>query len=455
MRVKRFGVSTVAAFGAAAVLLGGAAPAVGQPGIDTPDPGTRPQGDAGDAPVTGPAAEDGPLAEEINELAVEVAQLGDERTSAREELDERLERLESAEAAWSEAIADLEDARAALEDAVGEAYAELSSRPENDLPDLTGLGPVGDEWDLPGLTSQLGEARTAESVAHASFDAAHLSAERSQTRYDLVDAEFQSSQDELDELIEENEEALEELERAREEAAAEFSDDFSSEVDGWEAAPEAKRAVEYALAQLGDPYVWGDEGPDTFDCSGLVMAAYDYAGVSLPRVAADQYNATSDKPVDTEHLLPGDLLYWWDIPGDWRSVYHTAIYIGDGKVVQAPRTGDVVKISSIWFEDFAGAHRVVDAVRTGPGDDDATGDPGGGGDVDEPVSPSPSEPDDGRTESPTPDPTPSRSPSPSPSPEPTDPTPTGGDVPDSPTPTVSDGVSGVFGRETETPGTLE
>ncbi|GAB3993422.1 hypothetical protein GCM10029992_05010 [Glycomyces albus] len=191
------------------------------------------------------------------------------------------------------------------------------------------MGPVGPDF-------RAGEAETAESVAHASFDAADLSADRSQTRFDAVDSEFQDAENELDELIEENEAELEELERAREEAAADYSDDFSSEVDGWEAAPEAKKAVEYALAQLGKPYEWAHEGPDTFDCSGLVMAAYDHAGVSLPRVAADQYNATSDKPVDTEHLLPGDLLYWWDSPGDWRSVYHTAMYLGDGKIVQAP-----------------------------------------------------------------------------------------------------------------------
>jgi peptidoglycan DL-endopeptidase CwlO len=221
-------------------------------------------------------------------------------------------------------------------------------------------------------------------------------------------------------------------------------------VDGWDAAPAAKKAVEYALAQLGDPYVWGAEGPDSFDCSGLVQSAYAYAGVSLPRVAADQYNATRDKPVDTEKLLPGDLLYWWDDPGNWRSVYHTGMYLGDGKMVVAPRTGDVVKISSIWFENFAGAHRVVDAVKTDPDAEDPTQTP-----TDKPTTPSPrppTSPPDDETESPDPEPTdsesPSQSPSPSesPSPSPSQETPSD-DGQETPDPPASDSDAAVTTRD--------
>jgi cell wall-associated NlpC family hydrolase len=259
-----------------------------------------------------------------------------------------------------------------------------AGRPDTDLPDLTGLTPIGGEWDLPSLNADLDEAETAEAVARAAYDAASLSADRAEDRYTALDTEFDSAQRELDELIEDNRDELEELENDRETAAAQYSDDFSSEVDGWDAAPEAKKAVEYALAQLGDPYVWGAEGPDSFDCSGLVQSAYAYAGVSLPRVANDQFNATRDKPVDTEKLLPGDLLYWWDDPGNWQSVYHTGMYLGGGKMVVAPRTGDVVKISSIWFDNFAGAHRVVDAVKTDPDAENPTQSPGGDDETNEP-----------------------------------------------------------------------
>ncbi len=415
MRVSRFGARVIAAAGAAAVVFSGALPAFAEPGVTVPDDGTRPAGgSADDTPVTNPATADGPLGAQINAASVSLAQLAEETTAAQDEWLQRETRLTDAQTAWTATTAELETAQAALDYAAGEAYADIAGVPDTELPDLTGLTPLGGEWDLPSLNADFEDASTAEAVARATYDAASLSADRAEGRYTALDTEFDRAQTALDQLVEDNREALEQLEAEREAAAADYSGEFSSEVDGWDAAPEAKKAVEYALAQLGDPYVWGDEGPDTFDCSGLVQAAYDYAGVSLPRVAADQYNATRDKPVDVEKLLPGDLLYWWDDPGNWRSVYHTGMYLGDGKMVQAPRSGDVVKISSIWFENFAGAHRVVDAVQTDPDAEDPTQSPGD----DDPSSPDddPSTPDDDETTDPEPSPTESDSPSPRPTP---------------------------------------
>ena len=63
--------------------------------------------------------------------------------------------------------------------------------------------------------------------------------------------------------------------------------------------------------------------------------------------------------VDVSKMLPGDLIFYGDQPGVWTSVYHVGIYIGDGKMVHAPRPGDVVKVVPVWFSDFFGAHRVV------------------------------------------------------------------------------------------------
>ncbi|MFC3492306.1 C40 family peptidase [Glycomyces rhizosphaerae] len=418
MRVSRFGARVIAAAGAAAVVFGGAMPTFAEPGVTVPDDGNRPAGGAvDDSPVTNPATADGPLAAQINAAQIDLAQLAEETTAAQDELLERQARLTDAQADWTATTAELETAQAALDYAAGEAYTDIAGVPDTELPDLTGITPLGGEWDLPSLNADLEDAASAESVAHATYDAAVFSSARSEARYTALDAEFDRAQTALDQLVEENREELEALEAARDAAAAEYSGDFSSEVDGWDAAPEAKKAVEYALAQLGDPYVWGDEGPDSFDCSGLVQSAYAYAGVSLPRVAADQYNATRDKPVDTEKLLPGDLLYWWDDPSDWRSVYHTGMYVGDGKMVVAPRSGDVVKISSISFENFAGAHRVVDAIQTDPDAEDPTQSPGDDDETPTPTPrPTPTKPDD--SESPT-DPEPSETETPSQSPSPT------------------------------------
>ncbi|SDE39653.1 C40 family peptidase [Glycomyces harbinensis] len=455
MRVSRFGARVIAAASAAAVMVvvgqsGGALPAQAEPGVTVPDDGERPAGGAtDDTPVTNPETADGPLGDQITAAQIDLAQIAEETTAAESEWLAREDRLAGAQTAWTETAADLETAQAALDYAAGEAYTELSGVPEADLPDLSGLTPLGGEWDLPSLSADFDDAETAEAVARAALDAASLSADRAEGRYITLDAEFDRAQTELNELVEENREELEQLEREREAAAAEYSGDFSSEVDGWDAAPEAKKAVEYALAQLGDPYVWGAEGPDSFDCSGLVQSAYAYAGVSLPRVAADQYNATRDKPVDTEKLLPGDLLYWWDDPGSWQSVYHTGMYLGDGKMIQAPRTGDVVKISSIWFENFAGAHRVVDAVQTDPDAENPTQSPSDPGTTD--PEPTPSETG---SPSPSPSPTPSEEPSPTETPSST-PSPTDGeDTPtddggESPTPSADSAESATLTRESE------
>jgi cell wall-associated NlpC family hydrolase len=100
------------------------------------------------------------------------------------------------------------------------------------------------------------------------------------------------------------------------------------------------RAVAAALTKLGRPYVWGAAGPDTFDCSGLTQWAYRQAGVSLPRVTWAQEKAGRSVPVS--QIAPGDLVFY-DSGG------HEAMYIGNGQVVHAPRTGDVVKISSLYM----------------------------------------------------------------------------------------------------------
>jgi cell wall-associated NlpC family hydrolase len=109
------------------------------------------------------------------------------------------------------------------------------------------------------------------------------------------------------------------------------------------------RALRAALTRQGAPYIWGAEGPATFDCSGLVMWAYHQAGVNLPRVAIDQ--ARMGTPVTTG-LLPGDLiaLYW--------PVSHIGIYVGNGLYINAPQSGDVVKVARVPWRDVTAIRRI-------------------------------------------------------------------------------------------------
>jgi hypothetical protein len=137
---------------------------------------------------------------------------------------------------------------------------------------------------------------------------------------------------------------------------------YTAAVDltGRSAGPAAQRAVQFALAQVGKPYVWGAEGPDTYDCSGLVQAAYAAAGVSLPRVARAQFRATA--PVPATAMVPGDLLFFGPDRADPETIHHVGIYLGSGQMVHAPTAGDVVRVAPVWWAEFFGAARVVGAV---------------------------------------------------------------------------------------------
>ncbi len=114
----------------------------------------------------------------------------------------------------------------------------------------------------------------------------------------------------------------------------------------------AQVAVDTALAQVGDPYGWGNEGPDSFDCSGLMQYAYAAAGISLPRTSSIQ--ATVGTPVSYDALQPGDLVYFYS------PVSHIAMYIGNGQIVQASTYGKPVHVTQLaYMPEFAGARRVV------------------------------------------------------------------------------------------------
>ena len=108
----------------------------------------------------------------------------------------------------------------------------------------------------------------------------------------------------------------------------------------------AQQAISFAYAQLGDPYVWGAAGPDSWDCSGLTMGAWASAGVYLPHYSVAQYDATT--PISVGDLRPGDLVFWASNPSDPGTIFHVGLYIGNGNMIHAPHTGAVVRVESIW-----------------------------------------------------------------------------------------------------------
>jgi len=117
----------------------------------------------------------------------------------------------------------------------------------------------------------------------------------------------------------------------------------------------ARAAVVFAMAQLGKPYLWGAVGPGSYDCSGLTMAAYAHAGVSLPRTSRSQWYAGPH--VELADLAPGDLLFFADNLSVPSTIHHVGIYAGRGLMVEAPYSGASVRMSSIGRGDFIGAVR--------------------------------------------------------------------------------------------------
>ncbi|WP_194890926.1 C40 family peptidase [Catenulispora pinisilvae] len=119
----------------------------------------------------------------------------------------------------------------------------------------------------------------------------------------------------------------------------------------------ARMALDYAAAQIGQPYVWGGDGPDRtgeagFDCSGLTQSAYQAAGIEIPRTATAQFS--TGRKVDRENLLPGDLVFY-GTAGVF--MHHVAMYVSDGYAIDAPRPGGYVRLDPVDAPDYAGAVR--------------------------------------------------------------------------------------------------
>lgn len=133
-------------------------------------------------------------------------------------------------------------------------------------------------------------------------------------------------------------------------------------------ASKAQIAIDAGMAYLGTPYAWGGGGrrgpgpgqdPDLgiigFDCSGLTQYAYGQAGVSISRNSRAQY---SESPkVDRQDLQPGDLVFWATQPGNPSTIHHVAIYLGGDRILEAPESGSVVRVTAMRWNHYAGAVR--------------------------------------------------------------------------------------------------
>ena len=216
---------------------------------------------------------------------------------------------------------------------------------------------AADRTELEGKISELEEAETKAAEAKRQLE---------ELRTD-IEAKVADQKDEIAELNEAIERAAA-RERAREEAArraaleaqanaaqaaADPATSTSSATTATPTAhasnPSAQVAVDAALSQEGKPYQWGAAGPDSYDCSGLTMWAWAQAGVSLPHNSSMQYAATAR--VAPSDLQAGDLMFFGS------PIHHVAMYIGGGQMVEAPYSGQSVRVVSSSRSDYVGAGR--------------------------------------------------------------------------------------------------
>ena len=347
--------------------------------VGIPDGGTRPVPSGalrlpGSAPITtGPVTTPvvGPLSAQITAKETQVAILGERRNALDEQIAQADTVRAQAESDWRAAADALADLRTKTDAAAQKEY--------RDATELAPLGPFGmdihqfsrlvprvesNDASPEALARELARAEEDERATFAVYNDALIVSQGLVVQRAQVNITFLQADTEYRTLLHDNENqlaAIEAQQEATERANAAKYGQPGISLDGTTSNPKAIAALKYAIAHLGAPYEWGAEGPNRFDCSGLMWAAYRSAGVTfLPRVANTQWRATT--PVPVSQLLPGDLLFFATDKSDWTSIHHVGMYVGDGKMIHAPTTGDVVRISTVWWSRFYGATRVVAAV---------------------------------------------------------------------------------------------
>ncbi|WP_327030249.1 NlpC/P60 family protein [Micromonospora sp. NBC_01740] len=431
--------------------LPGGTPVPGLPGTVPGLPGTVP-GLPGTVPgVPGGNVGNGPLAAQIYAAEAQVGQLRDQLLLLQQKRTEAETQRATAERNLALARDAVARAQEGADAAAAGAFKAAAALPPgefaNDLHELSRLSRIirGEKAEG-GTTAAQGEvsrARTGEQAASQAMVSADSRLTGARTEYSAGEKALRAAEKKLDKLKRDNAAQLVEIERQQEAAEQRLGAGYlgNETASGLAAHPTALKALAYAKAQLGDPYLWAAEGPDRFDCSGLIYAAYRSAGYyGLPRVSRDQYYATRSRTVSRTALLPGDLLFFAS-GTSWTTIHHMGMYVGGGKMIHAPTTGDVVKISTVRWSRLYAATRVIGAVPAPVSTPSPTPTPSKPPATKPPTSPKPTSPTSPTSPSPSPSTSPSTSPSPTPTgtPSPT-PTPDTSTSP-SPSPSSSDASS--------------
>lgn len=268
--------------------------------------------------------------DELEKKGNSMEKLAEEYNGAREELKKTKKKIKKIEKKLPGYEEEAAESRAILSDIAYEEYtggnqlfyagAALAENPQEALERISVLGAIN--------ASQSAEIENTSGTLQDLLDEKEtleeLKDEQSKTEKDL-----KKKKDKLDGQIEELEDLRQQL-------------GGGGDTGGSGPPPPSGRAgdvVAYAYDQLGKPYGYGQAGPNSFDCSGLTLAAWRQAGVSLYHKASVQRQETAN--VSSGELAAGDLVFYYS------DLHHVALYVGDGKVVHAPQSGDVVRVAGV------------------------------------------------------------------------------------------------------------
>ncbi|WP_307872817.1 C40 family peptidase [Paractinoplanes ovalisporus] len=344
--------------------------------VAVPDVGSRPMalgtlampGQKAATPAASLAgAASSPVLQQIEKGRNEVATLGDQLIQLEQDRDLARDQQTAAQLKYKQASETLQTAQTSAADAAAQSVIDAAAMPPGGLGGLSDLGDLarlqrGDgtqqaiarQIELAQITAQLAlDDQTVSSARYSDLAAKY-------TKLNTQLTQKQAAQQRL-ELAHADEIAAAEASQAGVDSALGAGFLAGAEA-GRGADARAMQALRFALAQRGDPYVWSEEGPDEYDCSGLMYAAYRSVGFQLTRVSRDQYWQTRNKVVSRYSLLPGDLLFF-SYTNSWRGIHHVAMYAGDGMMVEAPRTGLNVRLTPVRWSRLFQATRVFGSIE--------------------------------------------------------------------------------------------
>ncbi|RSN22056.1 hydrolase [Streptomyces sp. WAC 05977] len=332
---------------AALMILGfGTLPASAQPAPDGQDPMRRYQ-----------------------ELGAQAAKADEDLRESQDRLKTREGERDQATAAVGRADGELTQARSAIDrfrpqveaiarsamsgERLGNAVLLLDSGSRQEFLDRSSaLSVLAEEKSkaLNGLRDALAKAQTARTTAEDAREMAQLAANDATVALDQV----RTRKADLDDQIAKVRQALGQLPAADRAKLGKVQDKGS-----YLGPPGAANdALQAALSKRGSQYEWGATGPSEFDCSGLTSWAYKQAGISLPRTSRQQYTVGKAVPLDA--LVAGDLVFYDDGTGNPGAIHHVGMYVGGGKMVDAPTEGQLVDVRSVKGDGhLMGARRVV------------------------------------------------------------------------------------------------